>query len=265
MKRLIFTLLLTSVFGCSALGQAETCPKLDVTGGGVVQPGVPMSFTALIEDKTENPNLEYNWTVSNATIMSGQGTQSITVNTTGLGTDSKIKAEVKIKGLPENCLATASESGVVQQIRDFFPTVDEFGSISLDEVRVRLDFFLKALRNSPKLKPFIINYGPPQEIAKREKLIKDRLRLRKYDLSRITFVRSDKAPWEKRASGQNSWFSRRTQHLRQSNVFSNYLNKKPQSNKKGTRLFNKRVPFLLSAKVYATRRRGAVFCRWRRL
>lgn len=194
MKQLIFTLFLTFVFSFPAFAQAEICPKIEVSGGGVVEVGASMNFTAQIRGKTENLNLKYNWTISNGRIASGQGTPSITADTTGLARGIHITATVEVKGLPENCSATASETGAVIVIGDIFPLIDEFGTISRDEVRARVDAFFVALNNSPEDRGYIVNYGTDREVSAREKLIRNYIALRKYDAARITFVRRGAPP-----------------------------------------------------------------------
>ncbi|HEY8559699.1 MAG TPA: hypothetical protein VIL74_04795 [Pyrinomonadaceae bacterium] len=195
MEQLIYTLLLTCVFSFAAFAQNEICPKIAVIGG-IVQAGASMSFTAQIAGNTEYPNLRYGWTISNGTILSGQGTASITLDTTGLNGDTNITAEVKIKDLPENCADTVSETGAAYRAGDIFPLIDEFGKLPRDEVRARVDAFFVALNNSAGWKGYIVIYGTNKEASAREKLIRNHIALLKYDANRITFVRKDTSPSE---------------------------------------------------------------------
>src|SRR4051812_40414256 len=100
MKQIIFTMILALVFSISAFAQNTNslCAKIEVTGGGVLQPGEGMNFTANVTGTTKNSTLEYEWKVSSGIIASGQGTFSITIDTTGLE-NTNVTAEVKIKGL----------------------------------------------------------------------------------------------------------------------------------------------------------------------
>ena len=61
------------------------CPTLGVTCPGDVDEGQPATFTANFSQGTPTVSETYNWTVSAGTITSGQGTSSITVDTTGVG------------------------------------------------------------------------------------------------------------------------------------------------------------------------------------
>jgi hypothetical protein len=196
MKQIFFAFILALIFSLSAYAQAENqlCAKTPGTGG-VVEAGTPMKFVATVSGKTEKLTLEYEWKVSAGTIMSGQGTCAITVDTTGLANGTNITAEVKVKGLPENCPNTASETGSVV-IREILCrcTMDEFGKLPNDEIRARLDGFFVALGNEPNGQGYIVSYGPDKEIARREALIRNHIALRKYDANRITLVRRGANP-----------------------------------------------------------------------
>jgi hypothetical protein len=194
MKQIILALFSVFVLGFSVFAQAETCPKIKVTGGGVVQPGAPMNFSVVIEDEADPSKFKYEWKISAGTISSGLGTPSITINTENLPHETEIKASVEIKGLRLNCSNAASETGEVYIIVDIFPLVDDFGKIPRNEVRARTDAFFIALNNSPIAQAYIVNYGTNKEIVAREKLIRNHIAFRKYDAARIKFVRKDAHP-----------------------------------------------------------------------
>ncbi len=159
MKQIIFTLILVLGFGLSVLAQNEKplCPTIEVVGGGVVTPGEPMNFSVKISDEAKTPDLEYEWTVSQGTIVRGQATTSIVVETTGLS-GQNITAQVKVKGLGENCANAASEVGSVAQKPSGDP-LDKFGKLSNDEVKARIDALFITLGNEPNSQGAIINYG----------------------------------------------------------------------------------------------------------
>jgi hypothetical protein len=192
--------------GCGICGQTKTqtievkecddcftelvcnCPTLSVTGpSGTVQPGESMTFTANVSGGTQE-NITFNWSVSQGTISSGQGTPSITVDTTGLD-DTTITATVEIGGtVPEcDCRKTASETGVVAGVPKVVP-IDEFGPLSNDDVRQRLDAFFSDLQNNPGSTGYIINYGPARQVTARERLIRSHIAFRQFDASRIVIV-----------------------------------------------------------------------------
>lgn len=66
--------------------------------------------------------------------------------------------------------------------------IDEFGKATNGNVKMRMDAFFVEINNNPTESAYIINYGTPREIAKRERQIRDSIRFRRYDSTRITFV-----------------------------------------------------------------------------
>ncbi|MFM9903939.1 MAG: hypothetical protein ACKVQJ_05130 [Pyrinomonadaceae bacterium] len=170
---------------CPDCVQVCECPTLSVNGpSGVTSPGSPMTFTANVSGGTGDPT--YNWSVSAGTISGGQGTSSITVDTTGLA-GKNVTATVEIGGLCAECTRTASETAGVAD-RPVPNLVDEFGKAVDDIVKGRVDTFFIALNNDPNARGYIINYGTPAEIKKRRAQIMKAINFRKYDVSRITFV-----------------------------------------------------------------------------
>lgn len=169
------------------------CADLNVTGGGVVNPGETMSFTANVSGGTAT-DITYNWTVSNGTISGGQGTPSITVNTEGLS-DTNIEATVEIggNGFCENCPRRDSETGSVTKKNE--PRLfDEFGKLPDDEVKARIQNLYVELGNNPNSQGYIINYGTDKEITNRERQIRKAIDFLKLDASRVTLVRGGASP-----------------------------------------------------------------------
>jgi len=163
-----------------------SCPTLSVDGpSGLTDPGRPMTFTATVS----GGDVTYNWTVSAGTISSGQGTSSITVDTTGLAPSTNITATVDIGGVAPNCgcTTTASATGSITQPPGII-SVDEFGAASNDDVKARVDNFYIQLNNNPNAQGYIINYGTPAQIKARRAQITKAISFRKYDASRVTFV-----------------------------------------------------------------------------
>ena len=194
--------------GCGLCGQTKTetvkvvpcpncvtppkcdCGTLSVSGpAGVTEPGSTMTFTANLSGGTSS-NVTYNWSVSAGTIESGQGTPSITVATTREMAGSSVKATVNLGGLDPacNCPNEASETAsVIDNPKAVL--VDEFGKLTADVIRGRLDAFFAELSNNPNNQGYIINYGSAKDIAASEKLITNHINFRKFDRSRITLVR----------------------------------------------------------------------------
>ncbi len=104
----------------------------------------------------------YNWTVSNnAKITSGQGTPSITVDTTGMGGQT-VNADLDVNdGVYD---ATCRQKISVPTIVEAKPPLpgprkfDEFPSRAFDDDKARLDAFAIELQNNPDSQGYIIMY-----------------------------------------------------------------------------------------------------------
>lgn len=201
--------------GCGICGRTETktitvadcpdcvrvceCPTLSVSGpAGITSPGGTMTFTANVSGGSQE-SVTYDWSVSAGEISSGQGTPSITVNVPTEMAGGNITATVKLGGIDPNCRCDteASETAPVAPKAEA-QLVDEFGPLSNDDVRARVDNFFIQLQNNPNAQGYIINYASDRQIAARERLITNHINMRGYDRSRITFVRGGEG------TGQNT-------------------------------------------------------------
>jgi len=177
-----------TVAACDCIQQCQ-CATVDVSGpSGITNPGDTMTFTANVTAGTYDPT--YNWTVSNGTIESGQGTPSIVVRTTREMAGQNVTATVNIGGAPSTCscdnVNDSETAGVAPNPEPVL--VDEFGAMPNDDIRGRLDLFFAELSNNPNNQGYIINYGTPAQVATRERLIRNHITFRKFDASRITLV-----------------------------------------------------------------------------
>jgi len=189
--------------GCGVCGKTDTktitvkecadcvklcdCPSVSVSGpAGITNPGQSMTFTANVSG---GANVTYNWTVSAGTISSGQGTSSITVDTTKEMANTSVTASLQIGGLDENCHCpnTASETAGISDV-PHSNLVDEFGKQKDDEVKARVDNFYIQLNNDPTATGYIINYGTPAQMRHRRAQIMKAINFRKYDANRVVFV-----------------------------------------------------------------------------
>ena len=194
--------------GCGLCGKTETqtitvaacdcipvvdcnCASISVSGpAGTTDPGSTMTFTANLTGGSQS-DVTYNWTVSAGTIESGQGTPSITVSTTPDMAGSNVTATVNLGNVGPascDCPTTASETAPVAT-QPTAETIDEFGKLTNDDLKARLDPFFATLSNNPNDQGYIINYGTDREIAARERVIRQYITFRSIDPSRITFVR----------------------------------------------------------------------------
>ncbi|HZT58733.1 MAG TPA: hypothetical protein VFA21_08930, partial [Pyrinomonadaceae bacterium] len=114
-------------------------------------------FTASVSGGDTSVTPTYNWTVSAGTITSGQGTSTITVDTTGTGGQT-ITATVTVGGYNRDCNVTASCSTAIKQ-PVLARKVDEYGNIRFNDEKARLDNFAIELQNDPTSQGYLICYG----------------------------------------------------------------------------------------------------------
>jgi len=132
------------------------CPTVSVSCPDNVQQGTPVTYTANVSG---GPGTQtYNWSVSAGTITSGQGTSSITVDTTGRGGQS-ITATVELGGLDPSCPRTASCSTQIGLPPAACRKFDEYGNIRFNDEKARLDNYAIQLQNEPTAQGYIIVYG----------------------------------------------------------------------------------------------------------
>lgn len=179
-----------TVAACADCKPICSCPTLSVSGpSAAVKTGEPMTFTANVSGGTQT-SVTYNWTVSAGSIISGQGTPSITVDTAGLSGQT-VTATVDIAGdLCAECDKSESTSGIVETPAPINPRkTDEFGALQNDDIKARLDSFAVELQNDPSATATIFNYGTPAQVRRREALMRTYLTSnRGIDASRLNFV-----------------------------------------------------------------------------
>jgi hypothetical protein len=131
------------------------CPNISMSCPDVAQTGAPITFTASVSGGTPGITPVYNWRVSAGTILSGQGTPTITVDTAGLA-GQPITATVEVAGYNLECRASCQSSVPAPPN----PTkTDEFGEIQRNDEKARLDAYAIELQNSPGAQGYIIAYG----------------------------------------------------------------------------------------------------------
>jgi hypothetical protein len=131
------------------------CPKLEVkTATQPVREGMPVKFTGAITGGDSKVMPMYDWSVSSGVIRSGQGTNTIEVDTTGAGADKAIYATILVGGYPPDCVMTAGATAIIAGPAQ---KMDEYGVISTEEQEARLDAFISKLTSADNA--YIIAYG----------------------------------------------------------------------------------------------------------
>jgi hypothetical protein len=140
---------LLAATGTTSHALSTECPTITIeTPSSTVCPTSKVTFTASVSGGGSNAQPKFHWTVSSGKIISGQGTPTITVSTVdeyGHGDDNGLAATVEVVGQGANCSNTASY-GV--RISAFCPErkFDEYGDLSFDEEKVRLENFIDRLQ-----------------------------------------------------------------------------------------------------------------------
>jgi PKD domain-containing protein len=132
---------------------APVCPTVTVASPqGGVKVGRPLDFQAAITGGNSELKPIYNWTVSSGSIVSGQGTTSIRVDTTGLAGQSVV-AKVSLAGYPIDCSGSCVvEVPVVLECRKF----DEFPALARNDEKARLDNYAIELQNDPSATAYVV-------------------------------------------------------------------------------------------------------------
>jgi hypothetical protein len=123
-----------------------TCGIVYIDGPAKVKPGEPLVLKVKVL-QTSKP--EFKWNVSVGTIIKGQGTDEITVDTALLG-GQEVTATVELQGAPPDCKSVVS---ITAQVALPPPVCnlafDTYGDIKFDDEQARLDNFAIQLANYP--------------------------------------------------------------------------------------------------------------------
>ena len=143
----VFLLLLSA--SVASAQTPPTCGIVEVNGPGQVEPGEAAVFVVKTTSMLHTTNPRFNWTVSAGTITSGQGTDSISVDSTGLG-GMELIATAELVGAPPACRGSASALTKVTLVVACHHRFDEYGDISFEDEKARLDNFAIQLMNIPE-------------------------------------------------------------------------------------------------------------------
>ena len=93
-----------------AFNSEADCPSIQVKAPDSVSQGTKARIAATLVGGTGTPT--YNWRVTSGSIASGQGTASITVDTSGLS-GAGVTATLEIGGIPRQCATTTASATVL--------------------------------------------------------------------------------------------------------------------------------------------------------
>jgi len=156
-KNLLCISFFISALSIVALAQTDTvspCTKIDVVGpAGIFLPNEQVTFTADLSEEAKALDLEYKWIVSGGTIVKGQGTLSVKALMENAG--GGLTLTLKVIGLPQKCVDTASET-IACILFHTFEVIDEFSLVTSRIDKARLDNFLTKLQENPSATGYII-------------------------------------------------------------------------------------------------------------
>jgi len=132
------------------------CPAIEISCPTSVAIDQPLTFTSRYSGGIPaNVTPVYNWTVSAGTIISGQGTDTIQVATTGLAGQT-VRASLSMDGYNLECSADCAVT--IPLPRPVGKRFDEFPDISRNDEKARLDNFGIEMQNDPTATAYVIVY-----------------------------------------------------------------------------------------------------------
>ena len=160
MKNLIIFIILSFVLYVQAFAQnSSPCPTVSIAPLILaIKAGVNATFIAKISG-LESKYIVYKWTVSVGTIIEGQGTSAIKINTLGLDSQ-RITATIEINGFPVGCQNTVNGTANIAPMvhLDYGGKADEYGKASIKEENSKLDNIGLILNKDKELGVFFIFY-----------------------------------------------------------------------------------------------------------
>jgi hypothetical protein len=137
------------------------CPTISIQcPTDLPQMGSPMTVSVNVSGGDRNAEARYKWEVSAGTIIAGQGTPMITVDTSGLGGNNAVTATVEVDGFPPECDRKQSCTVIFESYMPPPRKFDSYGDISSANEDERLAQFAEALRGEPGALGYIFYYGP---------------------------------------------------------------------------------------------------------
>ena len=132
------------------------CPAIEISCPTNVAIDQPLTFTSRYSGGIPaNVTPVYNWTVSAGTIIAGQGTDTIKVDTAGLAGQT-VRASLSMGGYNLECSADCAIT--IPLPRPYSKKFDEFPDISRNDEKARLDNFGIELQNDPTATAYVVVY-----------------------------------------------------------------------------------------------------------
>ena len=132
------------------------CPAIEIVCPTNIAIDQPLTFSSRYTGGVPaNVTPVYNWTVSAGTIISGQGTDTIRVDTTGLAGQT-VRASLSMGGYNLECSGDCGVS--IPLPKPINHKFDEFPDISRNDEKARLDNFGIELQHDPTATAYVVVY-----------------------------------------------------------------------------------------------------------
>jgi len=154
--RFLILLTVNGILSASTNNVGTSCPQLSVICARKECYRSPFYFKAQMSDGERNQKVSYQWTVTSGRIVEGQGTSSIKAIANN---SHSITATVEVQGLPAECGQAIASMSVFTEPAPPVQQIDEFGSLPLEKIKLRLDRLAYQLRNQPGALGYIISSG----------------------------------------------------------------------------------------------------------
>ncbi|HWF88825.1 MAG TPA: hypothetical protein VN659_08325 [Pyrinomonadaceae bacterium] len=139
------------------------CPAIEISCPTTVAVDQPLTFTSRYSGGVPaNVRPVYNWTVSAGTIIEGQGTDTIKVDTKGLAGQS-VRASLSMDGYNLECAADCAVTIPLPKPVGY--KFDEFPDIARNDEKARLDNLAISLQQDPTATGYVIVF--PGRTSKR--------------------------------------------------------------------------------------------------
>ena len=175
------------------------CPfPVNISAPKQVTEGEIITYTADVS-YSGNADLKYNWKVTpaSARIISGMGTSTLNVDSTGLGGQRIVATLTADDGSSDPaCAQSAQAVSIIAPIEKRIIVAQEFdecNSCSLDDQKARLDNLAIELQNDPSTRAYILAYGgrmsPINQVEKLMSRVRDYLVTKRgIDASRLEVI-----------------------------------------------------------------------------
>jgi hypothetical protein len=135
------------------------CPFLRVSGQPYVpKPSVPLEFKARLESNDSSIKPVFAWQVSQGRILSGQGTDTISVEVPR-NASGKLVTNVTANGYSLECSIDTTTATAETLVGVAYFKFDEYGDICEEDEMARLDNFAIQLQANPDFVGYVVFYG----------------------------------------------------------------------------------------------------------